>query len=111
MPYKDKKKQKEYMRNWKIKNRDHYKQYQTEWHKTHKDYKIEWYKTHKDYNNDYMHNYLQNDINNNKLKLIKKKEYDKIRLDYEKQNIVNNIRRRQNPMDYKDYYTEDEYFY
>ena len=100
MPYKDKKKQKEYMRNWKIKNRDHYKQYQTEWHKTHNFY-----------NNYYMHNYLQNEINNNKLKLIKKKEYDKIRLDYEKQNIVNNIRRRQNPMDYKDYYTEDEYFY
>lgn len=95
MPYKDKKKQKEYMRNWKIKNRDHYKQYQTEWHKIHKNYYSDYY---------------YNDYINNK-KLINKKQYDKIKLDNEKQYIKENIRRRQNPMDYKDYYTEDEYFY
>ena len=80
MPYKDKEKQKEYMRNW---------------HKKHKDYDI----------NYYHNNYI------NKKKLINKKQYDKIRLNKEIQYIKDNIRRRQNPMDYKDYYTETEYYY
>lgn len=99
MPYKDYEKQKEYANNWNKTHRDRYIKNQKRWHELHKDYM-----------NNYMHNYLKNNINNNKFKLIKKKEYDRIRLNNEIQNIIDNIRRRQNPMDYKDYYTVDEYY-
>lgn len=92
MPYKDKEKQKKYLKDWR--NR-------------HKDYFKNWRNRHKDYFTDY---YKNNEINKNLKSLRNHKTKDKIRLKNEIDDIKRKRLREQNPLLYKDYWTEDEFY-
>lgn len=78
MVYKNKDKQKEYLRNWR---------------KTHKGYYKEYYQ-----------------LNKNERKLINLKQKDKMKLKKLKYEIEFKKQISQNPMSYKDYWTEEEFY-
>ena len=81
MPYKDSEKQKEYLKKWR--------------------------EQHKDYFNNY---YKENEYWKNKQKLKSLKQLDKKQLEETKKQIISKKRIRENPMMYKDYWTEDEFY-
>ena len=95
MPYKDKERQREYNRKWEIQHKEERKKYREQWKKEHKDY----YK-------DYFQRETVNSVQS--LRLIK--QFDKRQLIREKQNTIDKKRKHENPMMYKDYWTEEEYY-